>query len=76
MLNQQNLKVSPQDIINSKNASCDECKCENFKNEFLIKVISPLLSPTGKELHVPIPVFACSKCGHVNKSFMPDTAQP
>lgn len=68
----QNVKVTPQDIINSKSASCDECKNETFKNEFLIKVISAILSPTGKEVHVPIPVFACAKCGHVNKSFMPE----
>ena len=68
----QNLKVTEKDILDSKSAVCDECQNQVFKNEFLIKVISPLVSPTGKELHVPIPVFACSKCGHVNKSFMPE----
>lgn len=71
----QNLKVSPQDIINSKSAVCEECNHDKFKNEFIIKVISALLSPSGKELHVPIPVFSCGKCGHVNKAFLPDTTQ-
>lgn len=68
----QNVKLTQKDIVNSKSATCEECGCESFKNEFLIKVVSALVSPTGKELHVPIPVFACAKCSHVNKSFMPE----
>ena len=36
----------------------------------LIKTISAILSPSGKEMIIPIPVFACEKCGNVNESFL------
>jgi len=68
----QNGKLTQKDIIDSKTIACEECGHETFKNEFLIKAVSALVSPTGKEVHVPIPVFACAKCSHVNKSFMPE----
>jgi len=79
MLN-QNVKVTPQDIINSKNVVCEKCDQEGkfsdkFQNVFIIKKISSLLSPNGKEMHVPIPVFACVECGHVNADFLPDSQQ-
>jgi uncharacterized Zn finger protein len=73
MLN-QNGKVTPQDIINAKAVKCEQCECETFSNVFIIKSISALLSPTGKEVNVPIPLFACSKCGHINKDFLPSEA--
>jgi hypothetical protein len=78
-MNNQN-KVTPQDIINSKNVKCEKCDqagkySDTFQNLFIIKKISALLSPNGKEMHVPIPVFACSVCGHVNSDFMPDALQ-
>jgi uncharacterized Zn finger protein len=79
-MNNQNVKVTPQDIINSKNVKCERCDqngnhSETFQNLFIIKKVSALLSPNGKELHVPIPVFACAECGHVNSEFMPDSLQ-
>ena len=33
--------------------------------------LSALLSPTGEEAKIPIQVFACAKCGHINKGFLP-----
>jgi len=29
------------------------------------------MSPTGKELMVPVGTFACAECNHVNKEFDP-----
>jgi hypothetical protein len=79
-MNAQGLKVTPQDIINSKNVVCQKCDTDGkfsdkFQNVFIIKKVSALMSPNGKELHVPIPVFACAECGHVNSEFMPDSMQ-
>jgi hypothetical protein len=36
-----------------------------------MRKLSALLSPTGKPTMIPIQVFACAKCGHINKSFLP-----
>lgn len=68
----QNMKVTPKDISTANDVSCEKCGCKIFKNLFLIKNISPLMSPTGKEINVPIPTFGCVECNHVNKSFIPD----
>ena len=37
----------------------------------MMKRISPIISPTGKEAVVPIQTFACNACGFVNKQFLP-----
>ena len=48
---------------------CDKCKNQTFKQTLLIRKMSALLSPTGQEAVIPIAVFACEKCGHVNSEF-------
>lgn len=66
----------PTDMIkNSKNVVC-ECGGMIFKEQVLFKVISPLISPTGKEETVPMPVFVCTKCGKVPDIFDPYNVLP
>jgi len=57
------------DMSTAKDMVCEECNNNTFKNTTLIKTISELVSPSGKEMIIPIPVFACEKCGHVNAQF-------
>lgn len=64
-------RLSEQDIKNAKNVSCEKCGCMYFKNVFLIKQISALISPNGQEINAPFPTFSCVKCDHVNKNFLP-----
>ena len=63
----QNINI---DLNNVDNIKCDECENETFVQAFVIKHISALMSPTGKETMVPIQLFKCSKCGHVNEKFL------
>ena len=35
----------------------------------MLHTMSALLSPSGQESIIPAAVFACEKCGHVNKEF-------
>mgnify|MGYP003127462303 FL=1 len=58
------------DLSNVDNIKCEECENETFVPAFVIKQISALMSPTGKETMVPIQLFKCSKCGHVNEKFL------
>ncbi len=51
--------------------SCDECASTVFHPAFLLRKVSALISPTGKETVIPIQVFACDSCGHINEEFMP-----
>jgi len=69
----------PQARINISDAAdvvCDECGDSRFEPVYLIKRLSPLISPTGKEEVIPLgpplvpPIFACYRCGHINESFL------
>ena len=68
MYNQQ-IRVNLDD---AENITCDECGNTYFTAAVMIKRISPLVSPTDQEALVPIQLFQCSKCGHVNEQFFPE----
>ena len=67
-LPQTNINVRLDDLTDVK---CDECEGEYFRTVMLMKRLSPLVSPTGKEQIVPIQIFRCDDCGHVNEVFIP-----
>jgi len=50
---------------------CEECGGKIFRQASMFKKLSALISPTGKEQIVPIPVFRCDDCGHINNEFLP-----
>ncbi len=49
---------------------CDSCGASNFLSIYRIRKISGLMSGSGKDVIIPIPVYACADCGHVNKKFL------
>ena len=59
------------DIKQTTSVSCENKKCKNdtFIPAFKMRKMSALLSPHGKETMIPMQVFACAKCGHINKEF-------
>ena len=57
------------DLTHAKTIECEKCKCVGFKQTMMLKKLSPLISPNGQEAIVPVGVFACEACGHVNKEF-------
>lgn len=59
------------DITQTSATTCNSCGKEAFQEAVILRKISALLSPTGKEGFVPIQVFACISCGHVNNDFLP-----
>lgn len=64
--NQINVDLSAaQDIV------CENCGNYTFQEVLLMKKLSALLSPTGKETIIPIPTFSCNACGYINKQFLP-----
>ena len=50
---------------------CESCGNNTFVQVYQMRKLSALLSPTGQESMIPIQVFACAKCGHINKGFLP-----
>ena len=58
------------DMSKATPIKCDNCGNSTFKQTLIISKLSALLSPTGQETIIPSAVFACEKCGHVNKEFV------
>ena len=50
---------------------CEKCENDTFHQIYKIRKLSALLSPAGKETIIPIQVFACVKCNHINSAFLP-----
>jgi hypothetical protein len=66
--------MAPQmnvDLSKAEDVVCEKCGNYTFEQVMLMKRISALVSPTGKEAIVPIPTFACNACGFINKQFLP-----
>ena len=57
------------DMSQTTPIKCEKCGNSTFKQTLLIRKLSALVSPNGQETVIPIGVFACEKCGHVNSEF-------
>jgi hypothetical protein len=57
------------DINKTSAVKCEKCENPTFKQSLLLRKLSALVSPNGQETLVPVQVFACEKCGHVNSEF-------
>ena len=61
-LPQQQVQVDLKDADTMK---CQACGNSIFIQGYVIKKISAIVSPTGKEVIAPIQVFNCGNCGHM-----------
>ena len=57
------------DMSQTTPVKCDKCENQTFKQTLLLRKVSALISPNGQETVIPVAVFACEKCGHVNSEF-------
>ena len=65
---QQKMQI---DFSQTTAETCESCGNDTFTQVFQIRKLSALLSPAGKESIIPMQVFSCAKCGHINQSFQP-----
>jgi predicted RNA-binding Zn-ribbon protein involved in translation (DUF1610 family) len=61
-LPQQQVQVDLKDADTMK---CQSCGNSIFIQGYVIKKISAIVSPTGKEVIAPIQVFNCGNCGEM-----------
>ena len=57
------------DFSKTSQIQCEACGGSTFKQTLLLRKMSALVAPNGQETIIPMQVFACEKCGHVNKEF-------
>ena len=63
--------ITASHLAQAESIACEHCANQTFVTVMMMKRISPIISPTGKEAIVPIQTFACNACGFVNKQFLP-----
>ena len=63
------------DLSEAETILCEKCGNGVFIQSFFLKKISALVSPTGQEAIIPVQVYSCGNCGHINTKLNP-TAQP
>ena len=53
------------DLSDADTMKCQSCENPVFIQAYVIKKISAIVSPTGKEVIAPIQVFNCGNCGEM-----------
>tara|TARA_R110000796_G_scaffold243069_1_gene365457 strand:- start:344 stop:604 length:261 start_codon:yes stop_codon:yes gene_type:complete len=69
---EQQVKINPNDL---EDVVCENCGGQCFEPTFLFKKLSAILSPNGQETMIPLQVYRCHDCGHINTAFLPKSAQ-
>ena len=57
------------DMSKTNEINCEVCLNDTFEQTLMLRKLSAIVSPTGQETIVPVQVFDCKKCGHVNEEF-------
>ena len=55
------------DITKTNEIVCEKCGNDTFEQTLMLRKLSAIVSPTNQETIVPVQVFDCKKCGHVNE---------
>jgi len=61
---QTRIKITPEMIKSFKTVTCD-CGGMVFESAIVLKKISAIVSPSGKEEMYPLEILVCKKCGKV-----------
>ena len=69
-MNTKPMKPLPQanvqiDLKDADTMKCQSCGNSIFIQGYVIKKISAIVSPTGKEVIAPVQVFNCGNCGEM-----------
>jgi uncharacterized Zn finger protein len=67
-MQQQQLNIT---LDKTTSVVCDKCGCETFQEVVLLRKASRFVTGTPQDALIPIPAFACTKCGHVNEDLLP-----
>jgi hypothetical protein len=50
---------------------CEKCGGQTFKDVVMLRKASRFVTGTAQDALIPIQVFACTLCNHVNDEFLP-----
>jgi hypothetical protein len=49
---------------------CEECGSNVFTEVIMLRKASKFITGTAQDALIPIPVFACAKCKHINSDML------
>lgn len=68
----ENTTIQPKIALSDTvGITCEECGHTIFEEGLVIRKVSQFLTGGSQPGLIPIPVFACKKCKHVNTEFLP-----
>lgn len=56
-------------VLTAPNITCHKCGSKLFREAIALKKISAIISPTGKEEIVPVPMYVCMECGEIPEEY-------
>jgi len=65
-MQQQKINI---DISKADDITCEKCENLYFTPVVMVKRLSALLSPTGKEVKIPVQVLQCTSCNAITTPF-------
>ena len=63
------------DLSQAETILCEKCGNGLFIQSFFLKKLSALVSPTGQEVVIPVQVYSCGNCGHINSKLNPTLSE-
>ena len=60
------------DLNKTQEVTCDKCGGVVFQEGLMLRKASKFLTGTPLDSLIPLPVFSCASCGHVNEEFLPE----
>ena len=60
------------DLKKTQSITCDKCGHNVFQEGLMLRKANKFLTGTTQDALIPLPVFSCSACGHVNEEFLPE----
>ena len=60
------------DLNKTQEITCEKCNHNVFQEGLMLRKASKFLTGTTQDALIPLPVFSCSACGHVNETFLPE----
>ena len=63
------------DLSQAETILCEKCGNGLFIQSFFLKKLSALVSPTGQEAVIPVQVYSCGNCGHINSKLNPTLSE-
>jgi uncharacterized Zn finger protein len=70
-MNQEQIKLNI-DLTKTQEVFCDKCGGVVFQEGLMLRKASKFLTGTTQDALIPLPVFSCASCGHVNEEFLPE----